>query len=193
MADHVNNATGYAFPAAGRLAKQMHISPKTVRRSLTNLLRYGYLKVGPRMYKSVTYVLTLNHRPVTVDVHAKDNFGHERSQSSASEEGKADHQTYIKPTYKTYEGGSETIEANIRKLCSPFLGRSNPLLNSPHRLRYEPELRDRLGEDADAVIAALPEQCIEQLLQLVKRGTLMTTDVWLTRQIADQIRTERAA
>jgi hypothetical protein len=197
IANHVNNVTGFAFPAAELLAKQVHLSAKTVRRSLHTLLRYGYLKVGPRMYRSVTYILTLNHRAVPIDVQASDKSGRLGTQNVASASDKSDHQTYSKPTYKTYgersppniNGASDddTLEANIKKLCSSFLGRRDRLFDSPHRQRYEPELRERLGEEAGVILAVLPEQCTEQLLQHARRGSLMTKDVLLARRLAKQI------
>jgi hypothetical protein len=202
IADHVNNVTGYAFPAAERLAKQMHLSAKTVRRSVSSLLRHGYLKVGPRLYKSVTYILTLNHRPVPIEVHASDNRGLARSQIAALEPATRDHQTYSKPTNKTYDDAgialgegtpSDTIEADVKKLCSPYLGKCDRLLDSTKRPRYEPELRERLGSEADLILSLLPEICVEQLLQLVKSGALMTKDIWMARSIANQIRRKMAS
>ncbi len=196
LADHVNNITGFAFPAAERLAKQMHLSIKTVRRALASLLRHGYVKVGPRLYKSVTYVLTLNHKPLPTNVHMDDKCSTAQGQIENSVADKGDHQTYSKPTYKTYDQGFEAgdsegidaqIEADVKTLCSPFLGRWDPLSRSPKRPRYEPELREHLGADADGILAMLPEQCIEQLLQRARNGALTMKDLWLARRIANRI------
>jgi hypothetical protein len=149
------------------------------------------------MYRSVTYVLTLNHRAVPIDVQASGKFGHPRSQNATTEADKGDHQTYSQPINKTYGESAEqnancesedTLEADIKNLCSSFLGRWDRLFDSPNRQRYEPELRERLGEEADADLAVLPEHCVEQLLQLVRRGSLMTKDVYLAQRIAKQIR-----
>jgi DNA-binding MarR family transcriptional regulator len=196
LADHVNNVTGFAFPAAERLAKQMHLSIKTVRRALSSLLRHGYVKVGPRMYKSVTYILTLNHRSLSTDVHMDDKRGAAPGQIENHVGDKGDHQTYYKPNNKTYDHGGEAgvsdgldaaIEADVKMLCSPFLGRWDPLLCSPKRSRYEPELRERFGADADGILAILPEQCTEQLLQRARGGALTMKDLWLARRIASRI------
>jgi len=196
IADHVNNVTGYAFPAAERLAKQMHMSANTVRRSVASLLRHGYLKIGPRLYKSVTYILTLNHRSVPIDVQTTVRPSHARGRNTTAEADKAVHQTYNKPTYKTYADTADPvtasephdpIEADIKSLCTPFLGRWERLFDSPNRSSYEPELRERLGLEGDMILSVLPEVCIEQLLHRVKSGALMTKDIWLARRIAKQI------
>jgi hypothetical protein len=161
IGDHFNSMSGEAWPSHQRIASILRVATKTVQRAARDLEDHGWLEIRRSRSRRSSNRYRIR-RPTGVESSSRDN-----SEPSSGHLGPR-------------KGDDNVRQSFSENLTRTFLNGSRGKTHFPDRGRYEQQLIERFGDDAEQIVTELHERASDVLdvVCLAQKENQLTEADW---------------